>query len=350
MSENLERAPELRPFGSDRERLWFINGSIRRTIKPIRLESARQLKEATEESHWSGEESRGLEIIRKRADFAIMDALDKLRTELADDERLKEYIPEINTLIEATRIMFIQKWLVKYKEYQLAKNAPELTTEEIVEQDKMREDITECRALLQWYVLQRENNPLYIKDFLAALNDTWGGTGFAEHAKQRESLLRGLKQELGVYKLLKKHLFSVTPATPKEDAHYSIDFWAETMDGEKIMIQAKSSGMFGGDGIFGEAQIKELTDKIAQEPNATLDYSIDSEGVGHASRLVRALKLGKNAEVAKKYARGKGIKNPQYFIIVSNPGKFEDLTGEPKPGQNKKLEEQLESFRLPQTQ
>ena len=332
MKELFEGKSNIEQFESDQERLKFLKDTIQEAIKAAYAEQ-KNLSTRNKE-FWEL-----CDDPNKHVDFITVEMLNNLRQKLDNDSRLKEYASEINALIEGSRIMFIQNWLRKYKEYQLMEKAPQLSREEIQEQDKMREDITEGRALLQWHILQNEQNPEYLKDFLRTLNNLWGWEGFE---KEKGPFFRGLIQELGVYKLLKKHFPSVTTATPKEDAHYSIDFWVGTKSGKTLMIQSKSSGMFGKGGIFNKKQIEKLKGKMEQQNDATTDYYVDFEGQEYIPPLVRAKRLERSIEEAKEYSEEKGIQEAQYFLVISNSGNFEHLTGEPKPKFTKKLEKQLE--------
>lgn len=298
--KDLEKYPIIKNFESDRDRLDFIVGRIRESIRSA-----------------PGE---------KRLDQSVTKSLQGLRGELSRDERFKENLAEINALIEAIRIMFVQQWIIKYKEYEFLKGAPDIKPGTVKEQDDMREDLTEARAMLQWHILQNEQDPKYLQEFMGSLDELFDTQGFAD---EKDSLMRGLVSELGVYKLLKKHFLKVTPATPKEDANFAIDFWAETKDGRKIMIQSKSSSGFKRDGVFNEAQIK----KLKEETLLASDEKLDSYEYWllrrRMSPLVRVKGMEKSIETAKKYAKEKGIKNPEVYFVVARSSNFEYPTGQP---------------------
>ena len=338
MKEKSEVPQIAERFPSDHERLRFIVGSIRDLLRGAYREPREQLQKVAKEKD-TREVWELRNKLEKRIDKTMTLALDTLRGKLGIDTRLDNDLPEVNALIEAVRIMLIQKSLVRYKEYQLATNAPKLSSAEVKKQDVMREDITEGRALLQWHILQNEGDQEYLKDFLSALNTLWYNEGFAD---EKGSFVRGLVKELGVYKLLKKHFPKITPASPKEDAHCAIDFWVETKTGRKLMIQSKSSSMFGRGGVFNEQQARELRQEIERQPDANTDYYVDWEGQEHISSLVRAKRAERDFVVAKKYAAEQGVENSELFFVVSSSGNFEPLTGEPKPQFTRGLERQLE--------
>lgn len=310
--KDLERHPIIKNFESDHDRLDFIVRRIRESIRSAPSE--------------------------KRLDRAVTKALNGLRGELSRDERFKENLAEINALIEAIRIMFVQQWIIKYKEYEFLKGAPDVKPGTIKEQDDMREDLTEARAILQWHILQNEKDPEYLKEFMGSLDELFSTQGFTD---EKDSLMRGMVQELGIYKLLKRHFPKVTPATPKEDAHFAIDFWAETKDGKKIMIQSKSSSAFGRDGVFSEDQIKKLKNETAQVSDEKLDSYDYWLLRRRMSPLVRVKGMEKSVETAKKYAKEKGIKNPEVYFIVARPNNFEYPTGQPIPPLVESLEDQI---------
>lgn len=300
--EELEKHQTIKNFESDHDRLKFIVRRIRESIRSAPSQ--------------------------KRFDQAVTKTLSELREELSRDERLKENLAEISAIIDAIRIMFVQQWIIKYKEHEFIEGAPALAQETIKEQDNMREDLTEARAMLQWHILQNEQDPVYLQEFIASLDELFDTQGFAD---EKDSLMRGIVQELGVYKLLKRHFSKVTPATPKEDANFSIDFWAEKKDGRKIMIQSKSSSAFGRDGVFNEAQIKKLKEEIRQRPDGKPDLYENFRLRGNVSPLVRVKSMEKGIETAKKYAEKRGIKNPALYFIIARSNNFEYPTGQPIP-------------------
>lgn len=313
--KELEKHPTVKNFESDHDRLKFIVRRIRESIRSAPNE--------------------------KRLDQSITKSLQGLRGELGRDERLKENFAEANALIEAIRIMFVQQWIIKYKEYEFMKGAPTLKPETTKEQDDMREDLTEARAMLQWHILQNERDPKYLQEFIGSLDELFDTQGFAD---EKDSLMRGLVSELGIYKLLKRYFPKVTPATPKEDANFSIDFWAETEDGRKIMIQSKSSSAFGWDGVFSEDQIKKLKNKTAQVSDEKLDSYDYWLLRGRLSPLARVKGMEKSIETAKKYAKEKGIKNPELYFIIARSSNFEYPTGQPIPPLVEQLEDQIKEL------
>ncbi len=156
---------------------------------------------------------------------------------------------------------------------------------------------------------------------------------------------RGLRQELGILKILKKYFRKVTPGKPKEDAHYAIDFWAKTEDGKTIIFQSKSSSLFGRQGIFDEQEMEKKEKELSEVPNPSTNYRADWSGEGlPVPDLVKIRKFQEDAKKAKAYAMGLGIENPKFYLIVSNANNFEEATGEPLANKNKSLEKELESI------
>jgi len=346
MKEQIEQNLAVQNFESDQERLDFFRKEIRRTIKKAwRAEQERSqklLKEAGGLQKLSREQLFEYRLeLDKRREEAIENALQELRGEASQNPKLKLHLTEANAMIDAIRIMYLSQGLVKYKEYQLMERAPQMTQEQIREQEVLREDLTENRALIQWYILQLEQEPKHLELFMDSLRRLAGEEGFKS---QWGTLERGLLQELGIYKILRRKFKSVISATPKEDAHYGIDFWVETRSGKKVILQSKSSGLFGKGGVFSEGQIRELKLRLEREPGATRRYEEPWEGNVFIPGLVRIEKIEKDAEAAKRYAKEKGIENPIFFLIISNPGNFEYPSGEPKRPIDKKLENQLDNL------
>ena len=357
MIEKIKFQPQPESFESDRERLRFLERSIIKRIREIR-KNGYQIYAQTLDTFRI---ERGIEIggyiphehreevmklrdeSEKTIDQAVIEGLDNFRMELGNNSALKNFIPEMNALIEAARTMFLAKQTIKYKERQFMSGAPELSKEELKKQEALREDMTEGRTLIQWHVLQNENNPEYLKAFDITLKQLLGDTGFKEEWHGME---RGLRQELGISKILKKYFKKVTPGKPKEDAHYAIDFWAETEDGKTIIFQSKSSSLFGGQGVFDEQDMQKLERELAEGSNSDVKYQTGWGGYEPpVPDLVKIRKFQQDAEKAKSYAASLGIENPKFYLIVSSANNFEEITGEPILGKNNQLEKQLESFK-----
>ena len=190
-------------------------------------------------------------------------------------------------------------------------------------QEAIRKELTEGRALIRSQILQNEGNPDYLNKLLDVPRTTLQKCGLGS---DWNGLERGLIQELGVYKLLKEHLVNVTPSSPDEDAHHSIDFWAETKKGEKLIIQTKSSSPFPRSGVFSEKEIGEETAYLEADENATAKY----QGPDNLSPLIRGRKFNKDIETAKEYAESIGIGNPDYLLVVVKSDAFKSPTGEVK--------------------
>ena len=268
--ETIESTPQLEGFVSDKERLEFLSNNIVKRVREIEENVREEFNEdlavrmkdlgidPMSQPQAQKKEARRLrkEInFSKTVNLAILDGLGDLRRELESNPMLKNYIPELNSLIDAIRIMYLSTQKIKYKEYAVMIGAPQLSDEEIKEQEAMTEDMTESRALIQWYVLQNKSNPNYLKDLFSTLRNSIYRLGFENYWKGME---RGLRQELGISKLLQRHFKKVTPGEPKEDAHYGIDFWAETNKGTTIIFQSKSSFLSLSEGIYSEENISDL--------------------------------------------------------------------------------------------
>ncbi len=351
---NLPQAHQER-FESDKERLRFLERNISGRIREVRKSKYGKFLQ----TYRTYEEEKGIkpggyitskyfeEISKLRNEFekttnqATIEGLNNLRIELENNPALKNFIPEMNAFIEAARTMFLTKEIIKYKEYQVMTGAPGLSEEEIKKQDILREDMTEGRALIQWHVLQNETDPEYLRIFSVTLKQLLNAIGFKDEWRGME---RGLRQELGILKILKKYFKKITPGEPKEDAHYAIDFWAETEDGETIIFQSKSSSPFGRQGIFDEEEMQKLEGELL-EIGDTPEYQTGSGKYGlPLSGLIKIKKLQKDSAKATQYAESLGIENPKFYLIVSRADNFNEITGEPLSDKNKSLEKELEAI------
>ena len=140
---------------------------------------------------------------------------------------------------------------------------------------------------------------------------------------------------------MKKAFRNVTAATPDEDAHYGIDFWAETETGKALILQSKSS-FFGLKGVISENDVAQLKNTL---PGESGDEAHDFETVGDVSPLTRLKKVEQDIERARRYAEKTGKRNDGYFVISVNSDSFQYPTGEPKQFTAiKALESQLKAL------
>lgn len=343
MTEKITSDLQTEKFSSDKERLDFLQKSIIECVKKIRKdfnENFSNILEAkTRELGIDPEQlprRYGREKTKLRRDtqysrnkkIALIDGLDSLRKEFEQNPMLKDYTPEFNALIDVMRTMFLSQLHVRHKEYKVMVDAPQLQDDEIQEQESLTEDMTESRALIQWYVLQNEHDPEYLKSLFSTFQ---GSMEELEFKKAWWGVERGLRQEIGVSKLLKKYFNKVTLGEPKEDAHHAIDFWAETKNGTTIIFQSKSTSAFSEDGVYGEQDIDALEKKLSANPYAHVDlkYKRQFDNNEPPTPLVKLKKLQQDIQKAKEYAKNKGIGNPVFYLISCNANNFEDITGNP---------------------
>ena len=257
-----------------------------------------------------------------------IDELDNLRKEFEKNPSLKDYVPEFNALIDAVRTIYLSQLTVKYKEHDVMIGAPQLTDEEIKKQEALREDMTESRALIQWHVLQNEADSEYLGTLFSILRNTMDKLEFKKEWWGTE---RGLRQELGVLKLLKKDFKKVTPGEPKEDAHYAIDFWTETHNGTTVIFQSKSTSPFLKDGVYSESDVDSLEKEFSTGTYAYVDlkYKQQFSDDERPTPLVKLRNIQQDIKKAKEYAISKGIEKPIFYLIACNANNFEDITGNP---------------------
>ncbi len=354
MTEIIESKLQQEKPSTDKERFEFLEKQIvervQNTAKQVRNEFEEELKARTKERGIDPEQQSGAykkrrQKLRKELNFYkkinknIIDGLDTLRRELAQGPKSKDHLPELNALIDAVRTMYLSQLKVKHKEYQVMTGAPQLSDEEIKEQESLTEDMTESRSLVQWYVVQNESDPDYLTDLFNAFRNTMSQLGFENDWRGME---RGLRQELGILKLLNKYFKKVTPGNPKEDAHYAIDFWVETNNGSIVILQSKSSFAGLDDGIYSEEQISDLEKELSASPIPPIKYQKDPSGYElPASDLVKVRKLQQDIKMAKEYAQSRDIKQPHFYLIVSRADNYKEITGEPDPQATKTIESGL---------
>ena len=355
MTEIIESPSQFEKFNSDKERIEFLEKSIIDCIQRIKEKKREEFSQALElriketginPDMQSGTKKKEATKLRKEMKYfetlnlAISNGLNLLRKDFENDPLLKDYIPEANVFIEAIRTMFLTERVIKYKEYQVMTDAPKLSDEEIKEQDDLREDMTESRALIQWYVLQNGSDPDYLSSLFEALRVSTGTLGFE---KSWLGMERGLRQELGILKLLRKYFKKVVPGEPKEDAHYAIDFWTETNNGNTLIFQSKSSFAFLDEGVYDEKGISDLEKDLSVEsPSSAAIYQKNYGVEIETSDLVKVRKLQQDIIKAKTYARSKkGVGNAPFYLIVSKSGNYEDITGKPILDMTKSIEKAL---------
>ena len=130
MIEKIKFQPQPESFESDRERLRFLERSIIKRIREIR-KNGYQIYAQTLDTFRI---ERGIEIggyiphehreevmklrdeSEKTIDQAVIEGLDNFRMELGNNSALKNFIPEMNALIEAARTMFLAKQTIKYNQ------------------------------------------------------------------------------------------------------------------------------------------------------------------------------------------------------------------------------------------
>ncbi|OGN03726.1 MAG: hypothetical protein A2655_04205 [Candidatus Yanofskybacteria bacterium RIFCSPHIGHO2_01_FULL_43_42] len=354
MPETIRSDPPQEKFNTDKERLEFLEKRIVERVQSmanqVRDEFEKDLEARTQEPDIDSENQsqtheKRRQKLKKGADFYkttklnILKGLGDLRRELEQSTRFGDYIPELNALIDAVRTIYLSQLKVKHKEYRVMTEAPQLSDEEITEQERLTEDMTESRSLVQWYVIQNESNPDYLTDLFNVFRNIMSRLGFESNWRGAE---RGLRQELGVFKILSKCFKKVIPGNPKEDAHYAIDFWAKTNNGTNVIFQSKSSFVRLDDGIYGEEQISDLEKELSASPIASIRYQKDLSGQEMpTSDLVKVKKLQQDIKKAKEYAQSQGIDNPHFYLIVSRADKYKEITGEPDSQATKSIENDL---------
>ena len=262
-----------------------------------------------------------------------IEALSKIENNADGVPEITDHISEFNSIAETLKIFFSEPGLDRYKMRQLVKGEIDISEEEIMNQREMRKDITEGRSLLQWHILQNESNKKYLDAFFDTVKKIAGKYGFNI---EFENLMRGILQELGIYKMLKSHFKNVTPALPIEDAIFKIDFWAETQNGKKIIIQSKSSSpMISGDalertGIFTEDQIKKFIARMSENTDIAGHIQYEKRGAQEFfSPLIQMKSLEQDIGIAKEYAESKGNKDPEFYLVVASHRLFDFPTGTP---------------------
>ncbi len=319
---------------SDTTRLNFFQELLLKRL----YDAEKNVKEGLAEERQLSGEKNSQEYADKVLYKEALKSLDSLREELMEDERYKDYRLEFNAITEAIRTVILSEGIIQFKEYDLMEGAPGISADEIKKQEAIREDLTEGRALIRSQILQNEGKPDYLNKLLNVPRTVSQKCGFGP---DWNGLEKGLIQELGVYKLLKGHLANVAPSSPDEDAHHSIDFWAETKKGKKVIFQTKSSSPFPRSGVFNEKEIGEETAYLEMDKNATVKY----QGPDSLSPLVRGRKLNKDIETAKKYTESMGISDADYFLIVVKSDAFKSPTGEVKePEMTKDIEKKMEEI------
>jgi len=359
MTEIVESNLQLEKLDTNKERFEFLKKRIiervQNTAKQAHDEFEKELETRIQDLDIDPEKQpqaykKRRRKLRKEIDFYktiklnIISGLDDLRRELEQSTRFKDYIPELNALIDAARTMYLSQLKVKHKEYQVMTGAPQLSDEEIREQERLTEDMTESRSLVQWYVMQNESDHDYLTELFNAFRDTMNQLGFENDWRGME---RGLRQELGVLKLLNKYFKKVTPGNPKEDAHFAIDFWAETNNGNTIIFQSKSSFAGLDDDIYGEEKISDLEKELSASPIPPIKYQRDSSGYElPASDLVKVRKLQQDIKKAKEHAQGRGADKPHFYLIVSSADNYKEITGEPDSQATKSIENSLRQISI----
>jgi len=335
MTELVEQN-DIENFENDNVRLKFISRKIHEVIKNTEDVIMNEFHEVIQET-MQGFRQDSLEDLffqrQRKINSAVAGTLNELGQQLTNNKDLVNYAVEIQTMIEVVRVMFLQRDIIKYKDILIKEGHPGIDSDEIVNQDRLRNDLTEARATIGWYILQNSENLEYLRNFLASIHNLLGArfdSGF------KTAFFRGLNQELGVFRLLKDHFPYVRQATQKEDAHYAIDFVVKTKTGRNLVIQSKSSGPFGHGGIFDEKLIKKQTEDLEK-----LTEDLKNLGQEDDTQLNRAKRMVRDTEVAKQYMREIGVENPEFFIIIASPNNFEWPTGQPKYNLSKSLVSEL---------
>lgn len=255
----------------------------------------------------------------------IIEALNRVGNESKLKEEYKDCIAEFNAILELFRILFIQHSLVPYKELKISQDS-QFSPEMVEEQKSLRQNITEARGLIQWYILSQESNRKYLSLFTEKLEELAESIGLKFEAR---NVLRGIVQEIGIYKMLKRIFAEVSFATPEEDARYKIDFFAKTKSGKNIIVQSKSQSPIIGmghrgpeskEGFFDEDEINRTVKKLEEEKShilintTTAERSFDS--------LTQMKGLQEDIGIVKEYAKEKGIHDPHYYLAVARPYNF----------------------------
>ena len=316
-----EQNPNFDPF---RERLDLFVGKISQSV----MESlgVPQQKFVTEFNNMqelvrAGGKSAKFDFYEKYCK-KVVELLDNKGIELASEKEFKEYIAEFNALVESLKILFAHQGIKKYKSIEVEENK-ELTSDFINKQLRLRQDLTEGTALLKWHILQNESNLEYLNTFAKSCHKLASLFGMG---KELDGVIRGVNQELGVYKILKKYFKEINFSTPKEDAKYKIDFFGETYSGRKIIIQTKSSipvTTYRGEymkrieGVFNETWINKMV--LSEKNKPRKFYGNERDLISPKSAMQS---LQDDMEIAKKYSQSKNLGDIKFYLVVASADHF----------------------------
>lgn len=315
----------------DIDRLNFFKNKLHDSILLDLHVPSEQLKSGVEGIYQGSKEQKSV----LRADFyekygkTVIETLGRIGNEWKVKEPYDKYLVEFSVMVEFMRILFVQFRLVSYEEL---KDSPETQLPEngISQKKEMSQYLTEGRSLLNWFVLKNEKDRQYIAVFFEKILELADDFGLRYEGK---TVLRGLVQEIGIYKMLQRNFKDVRSATPEEDAKYKIDFFATTRNGRNLIIQSKSTSpimIMGHDGpqpresFIDETEIHKVARKMESE-GTLIERTLYTGGIENSPALKEMHKLEENIEIAKKYATEAGIQNPEYYFVVAKSNHFHDF-------------------------